>query len=106
MRSTGHASAGMRTLGRSFSCWKRRPPGGRYNPPLHVTAAAERLLRFEWSSARPRPVNGRYVMPQQQLDYRTPSSRRSPLGERWKCAAGVGVGVGAAVTLPAVLLAV
>jgi hypothetical protein len=28
------------------------------NPPLHSTAAAERFLKFEWSSTRPRPVNG------------------------------------------------
>jgi hypothetical protein len=30
----------------------------RDNPPLHWTAAAGRLLWFEWPPARPRPVNG------------------------------------------------
>src|SRR4051812_5993107 len=38
----------------------------RDNPPLHWTAAAGCLPCFEWSSARPRPVNGKYVMRQKK----------------------------------------
>ena len=34
-----------------------------HNPPLHETAAAERFLYFGWLLARPRPVNGRHVIP-------------------------------------------
>jgi anti-sigma-K factor RskA len=37
--------------------FERRSPAAN-NPPLHWTAAAERLLSLDWSSARPRPVNG------------------------------------------------